>query len=294
MKAVILINAYSTLEHSLYQSKRLKEELEKMGVSTDIRRNNFFATSLNERGEILSKLSDYDFCIYLDKDKYTSRLLEKTGMKLFNSHAAIESCDDKMTTAILLSNNGISIPKTLPGMLCYDPSAQITEETLTYIIKELGLPVIVKTSYGSLGKGVFKADDLNELRALAEQVKCMPHLFQSYISSSYGRDIRVIIIGGKYVTAIMRQSYYDFRSNLEIGGVGSTIEPTMEVRRMCEKAAKILNLDYCGIDVLFGTQGYFLCEVNSNAFFRGVEEVTGVNIARLYAEHILAIIKEGR
>jgi len=45
-------------------------------------------------------------------------------------------------------------------------------------------------------------------------------------------------------------------------------------------------LDYCGVDVLPDKDGYLLCEVNSNAFFDGIESVTGINVARAYAEYI--------
>jgi len=69
LKGLILINAYSSLESFLYQSKRMKAELEDMGVETDIRRNDFFAVGI-EKGQIESNLSGYDFVIYLDKDMY--------------------------------------------------------------------------------------------------------------------------------------------------------------------------------------------------------------------------------
>ena len=55
---------------------------------------------------------------------------------------------------------------------------------------------------------------------------------------------------------------------------------------MCEKAARHICPDYCGIDVLFGGDGYLVCEVNSNAFFGGIERVTGVNVAREYAQYM--------
>lgn len=291
MRAVILINAYSRLEHGLYQSARLKEELEKLGVVTDIRRNNFFATAVSDCGEAISRLSEYAFCIYLDKDKYTSYLLEKAGMRLFNRHDAVEACDDKMTTFIHLANNGIPMPHTLPGLLCYDPSEAISDDTLERVEHELGYPVIIKTSYGSLGKGVYKADNRAELRREAERVKCMPHLFQRFVGSSYGKDIRVAVIGGKYIAAMERCSSGDFRSNLELGGSGRAVVPPDEVVRMCEKVADILNLDYCGVDVLYGEHGYFVCEVNSNAFFRGLEAATGLNIARAYCDHILDSVR---
>ena len=43
-----------------------------------------------------------------------------------------------------------------------------------------------------------------------------------------------------------------------------------------------------GVDLLIGKNGEpVLCEVNSNAFFHLAEEVTGVNVAKSYVEHIL-------
>ena len=54
------------------------------------------------------------------------------------------------------------------------------------------------------------------------------------------------------------------------------------------KVAFALKLDYCGIDFLLKKDGNFvLCEVNSNAFFSGFEKVTGVNVAKEYAEYII-------
>ena len=56
--------------------------------------------------------------------------------------------------------------------------------------------------------------------------------------------------------------------------------------------AEILQLDYCGIDILFGDNDTpLVCEVNSNAFFEGIEGTTGVNVAREYAKHILRTIQ---
>ena len=287
MKGVILTNAYKDIPQTRSQCARLKEELEKLHVSIDIMRNDFFAAYITSGGEIASKLSGYDFCIYLDKDKYISYMLEKAGIRLFNSAQAIELCDDKMTTALALSNSGIPMPKTLPGLLCYDEGAPLNEQALRIVEEELGYPVIVKSSFGSMGTGVFKAENFEQLKGAASALKMQPHLFQQYITESAGRDIRVIVIGGKAVAAMERISGGDFRSNIAIGGRGLKIDMPVQVREMAEKAAALLNLDYCGADILFGKEGFYLCEVNSNAFFDGIEAATGVNIAKLYANHIV-------
>ena len=110
------------------------------------------------------------------------------------------------------------------------------------------------------------------------------------MGSSFGRDIRVIVIGGQCVAAMIRQSNGDFRSNLELGGVGTPMTPSTELKTLCEKVAFVLHLDYCGIDVLFGENGYLICEVNSNAFFGGIESVTHINIAERYAKYICSVM----
>ena len=289
-KAIIITNAYSTLPTGMNQAERLKTEFERLGVNAEIRRNGFFA-SLDKEGKIINRLCGYDFCVYLDKDKYTSALLEKAGLRLFNSHAAVRVCDDKMETHLALSGHGIPMPPTIAGLLCYNAGAAVKADDIDFIEKTLGYPVIVKRSYGSLGNGVYKADDRCELEALCEKLKCAPHLFQKFISSSAGKDLRVIVIGGKAVAAMQRKSETDFRSNLELGGTAKPSEIDDCLRNICELTAKTLNLDYCGIDVLYGENGeYLVCEVNSNAFFGGIERVTGANIASLYAEYICSKI----
>lgn len=289
-KCLILINAYSRLQSSLNQSERHKVELEKLGVCVDILPNDFFAAQIDGFGNIKNRVEGYDFCIYLDKDKYISQMLEKSGLRLFNSHEAISFCDDKMLTSITLANNRIPMPKTLAGLLCYDEGAEIDGKTFKHIENELGYPLVVKTCYGSLGKGVFKADNRAELIKIANKLKCTPHLFQQFVKSSAGRDIRVIVIGGKFIASMVRSSNVDFRSNLELGGTAEAFNPPQEVISLCERTAMLLKLDYCGIDVLFGEGGYYICEVNSNAFFGGIENTTKVNIAKAYAEYIVSSV----
>ena len=261
-RALILVNAYSKLKNSLNQSARLREEFALLGVRADVRLNDGTVCGCGEGGTLENHVADYDFCVYLDKDKYAARMLEKCGMRLFNGAAAIETCDDKMLTCIALAGNGVPMPDTIPAPLCYDPAEPVSERLLDGVVGRLGLPVVVKSCYGSLGAGVYRADD----RA--------------------GRDARVIVIGGEVAAAMERRSRGDFRSNLELGGSGSPLSPDGELSALCRKVARLICPDYCGIDVLFGREGYMICEVNSNAFFGGMERVTGINVAAAYARYI--------
>lgn len=289
-KGLILVNAYYNIPSYLNQATRLKEELSRLGVLCDVVKSD--ALRLCITGGNVSPLADgYSFCIYLDKDKYLSLMLEKLGLRLFNPHSAVCACDDKMTTEILLAGNGIPVPDTVGGPLCFLKDADVCEGFLDRVERELGYPLIAKESFGSLGKGVYKIDDRAKLRRISRKLMRVPHLFQKYVASSYGRDVRVTVVGGNVIAAMKRESAGDFRSNLELGGKGVPFSPDAKLRELSVRTASLLSLDYCGIDWLFGENGDFvLCEVNSNAFFGGIEKVTGVNVAKAYAEHILKTI----
>lgn len=275
-KAIILVNAYTQSQSELNQPNRIREELEARGVCAQICRNGFFAENFTREKA--------DFVVYLDKDKYAARLLEKKT-RLFNRAEAVELCDDKMLTHIALQ--GVPMPETLAGALCYTPSVPVRKDVLDEAERRLGYPMILKESFGSLGKGVYKADTREELETLAENLKCKPHLFQKFIVRSAGSDLRVIVIGGKAVGAMRRVSKDDFRSNAELGGIGESVPLDAQAAELAERVANILKLDYCGVDLLYGDRGYLLCEVNSNAFFGTFERVTGINVAALYTGYMI-------
>lgn len=293
MKGLILKNAFFSATEYDTQAERLKEELEALSVETDVLRNDSFPVSVD--GNIRNRLRGYDFCIYLDKDKYILKALELSGLRTFNRYDAIETCDDKMTTCLALSGHGIDMPLTLPGMLCYDRRAEIPEEKADIIGETLGYPLVVKTAYGSRGTGVFLVNDRRELLAKMRELKLTPHLFQKFIPESRGKDLRVIVIGGKVIGGMIRKSESDFRSNVALGGKAEACPVSEQAARICRRCAEILGLDYCGIDLLYGKdQKPLVCEVNSNAFFYGFERTTGINVARQYAEYIIGRLhKEG-
>ena len=286
----VILNPFQIPGETLHQAERLKSEFNKLGVSVDIITDLFLRTVLN--GDTLNcDLLGYDFAIYLDKDKYQSEILQKLGLRIFNTHEAVRVYDDKACTYIALSQKDIAMPKTVFGALCYFSDLAVKDEWADDIISKLGLPVIVKESFGSMGKGVHLAKNKAELLALMNTVKLRPHIFQEYIGEKQGVDVRVIVIGGKVKCAMKRINKGDFRSNIAQGGLGEKIELDQNFIETAEKCAKTLGLDYCGVDLLFGKNGQpIVCEVNSNAFFSGIEGATGYNVAKAYAEHVIIVI----
>ncbi len=291
MRGIVIINGYPTEKKFFTQGERIRRSLQALGVQTDIFKNGDVYAYIENRAKI-SLPKAYDFAVYLDKDKYMGRLLEQAGLRLFNSASAVELCDDKMSTYLALSESGLRLAKTLPAPLCYNKDATVNEDFLQNVARELGFPLVVKTSYGSFGKGVHLVHGMPELRKIAGELLHVPHFYQAYIEESAGRDVRVIVIGGKALGGMERVAKEgEFRSNIELGGSGRKIELAQEYVSVAETAAKVLGLDYCGVDLLEGKDGPIVCEVNSNAFFEGFERALDIDVSAAYADYILEVLK---
>ena len=288
MKGTILVNPYDDHPVQKRKAARMAAELNLLGAETEILPNYCLAAWVGE-GRIRCDLHT-DFVLYFDKERILPRLLEKSGIRVFNSARATEICDDKMLTHATLAECGIPMPDTIAGPLCYEPRAVETDAYIRKATETLGLPLVVKECHGSFGEQVYLCDNAKELKAKLEEIKTKPYLLQRFEKDSRGRDMRVIVIGGKTVCGMLRTNERDFRSNAALGGRCEGVTVPSDIAEMCEKAAEIIGLDYCGIDVLL-TDPPKLCEVNSNAMFEMAERATGFNVARAYAEHIVKTVK---
>lgn len=291
-QGIVLVNAFIRSEGAIRQAERVAQELRLRGVGARIEKNGNFLCAV--RGSRVELSEEMDFCVYLDKDKYLPRMLEKCGVRLFNTAEAVELCDDKMLTYIALAGEGVSIPDTLPAPLCYYADAKVSDGFVRGVEERLGYPLIAKKSFGSWGMDIELIEGARKLKETAERFRMSPHLFQKYISAHRGEDHRVIVIGGRAVAWMKRKNDGDFRSNIECGGRGYREDLSPDFLRTAERCAQILGLDYCGVDLLDDGGKPVVCEVNSNAFFNEAERVTGINIAGAYAEHIVKTLQYGK
>ena len=285
MNGIIITN--QDIGHNAYKIKRFTEEGKKLGISLSHYINNGSLAVIKDNNLVIN-LPKADFVIYLDKDIYLARILERAGFRLFNNADFIKMCDDKMLTNIACSNRGINMPKTIAGPLFY--SNEIKEENLRFldsVEKELGYPLVFKKVYGSLGTGVFLVHNKEELVSLYKENCRQPLQFQEYIASSFGKSLRVLIIDKKIIGAFQRYNEVDFRSNYGNTASSKEYPLTGKYLKLAEKIASEFEIEYAGIDLLFGENDEpLLCEINSNAFFEEFEKVTHINVAKLFMEMV--------
>ena len=242
-----------------------------------------------------TRTEEPEFILFWDKDTRLARHLEQQGYPVFNSSKAIAACDDKSLTHLALMIAGIPMPRTIVAPMTFDNIGYTNTDFLKEVSERLGFPMVVKECFGSFGQQVYLAKEPEELKGLVDRIGTKPMLFQEFIASSSGRDVRLQVVGSKVIAAMYRYSLNgDFRANLTIGGKMLPYEPTKEQCELAIRCCEVLGLDYAGVDLLFGEDGTTLvCEVNSNAHFKNIYDCTGVNAADAILSHIVDKLKVG-
>ena len=283
MKAWLVVNSFMNTEKfkNLYQM--LSFAFNKRSISLEIK------TASDISLEVGKKINDKSaFVIFWDKDIYLAQRLEQQGFKLFNSAKAVELCDNKILMYQELAKNNLRIPRTFIAPKTFEGLNYSKRDFVNNVIKEIGLPLVIKEAYGSFGEQVYLANTLDEANKIIDQIGYKDFLMQEYITCSKGRDIRINVVGNKAIVSMYRENNNDFRSNISNGGTGYKFEPKQEYVDLAIKASKALGLDYAGVDVMFGPNDEpIICELNSNPQFASTLQYTGVNLAEVIADYIL-------
>ncbi|HLQ73366.1 MAG TPA: RimK family alpha-L-glutamate ligase [Bacillota bacterium] len=268
------------------------EAAKKENIKTTIYKNNELLAYLTH--DHLSILQNEnvtlpDFVISTDKDIYLAKLLELLGVRVFNRADIIHTSDDKILTHQMLAKENIRTPATIVSPKTYLEDVVIDHDLIDQVIEQLSLPLVIKEAFGSFGEQVYLVETKEQLIKQVKVIGNKPFIFQQFIASSYGKDLRLQVVGDEVVASMMRSSKNDFRANITSGGSMEPYEATEEEKQLAIKATKAICADFAGVDLLFGEDGKpIVCEVNSNAHIRNMYTCTGINAA----EYIIRYIKK--
>ncbi|MDQ4140251.1 MAG: 30S ribosomal protein S6--L-glutamate ligase, partial [Bacteroidota bacterium] len=84
----------------------------------------------------------------------------------------------------------------------------------------------------------------------------------------------------------------EFRSNLHRGGTGELIKLSRAEKNAALQAAKVLDLDIAGVDMLQSARGPLILEVNSSPGLEGIEKATKTDIASKIIEYTESLVEK--
>jgi tetrahydromethanopterin:alpha-L-glutamate ligase len=205
--------------------------------------------------------------------------LRELGVPVYNDARAIERSVDKSMTSLLLHAARIPTPPTW--------ATESVAEAQRIVMREsaAGHALVLKPLFGSQGKG------LRLLGAVGGVHRPLPPLDAGFGGLAYlqrfiapvtapGYDWRVLVIGGRAVTAMRRVSTH-WVHNVAQGARCEAAPLTPDLAELAQAAARALDMDYAGVDLMPCATGAIIqvIEVNGVAAWQGLQRITPFNIA---------------
>jgi len=209
------------------------------------------------------------------------RQFEMMNVLALNKSLAVTRSRDKLRSMQLLARKGIGLPVT---------GFARNPDDIDNLIKVVGgAPLVIKLLEGTQGIGVVLAETNKAAESVIQVFMGLNVniMVQEYIKEAGGADIRCLVVGGKVAAAMKRQGPEgEFRSNLHRGGSASLIKITPEERSTAVRAAKIMGLSVCGVDLLRSNHGPVVMEVNSSPGLEGIEKASGKGVAEIIIQYL--------
>lgn len=280
-----------------YSNKRFREEAKKLKCNLQIIDPLDFeiilgkkSPKLHRNGKIFGKTDIVIPRLGASISNYALAVLtqfEMMGVPILNSPISIQQTRDKLRCAQLMSRHDIDMPRTV---IIRQPSGL---KDATDMVG--GFPIILKLISGTQGVGVMLVESMSTLESTLDTLWSLGQdiLIQECVKESVGKDMRVIVVGGKVVAAMRRQARIgEFRANIHRGGSAMPVDVDAEYARTSIDAARIVGLDVAGVDLLESKDGPKVIEINSSPGMEGIEAATKMNIVKTILKYAVKCAEE--
>ncbi|MCH5316558.1 MAG: ATP-grasp domain-containing protein [Eubacterium sp.] len=197
-----------------------------------------------------------DFVINRTNNYGIAEEFEKRGIRVFNPSSLTRLANDKQKCYEFMRDNGIEI---LP-------------------VDYKTPPLVMKPIDGKGGKDVILIKD------------GVPPEKGGYVyqkpATDLGKDLRVWLIGGKIIAAVLRESKTDFRANFCLGGSATPYTLSKDETALIDKISGLLEYDYIGIDFLFNNGKIIFNEIEDSVGARMLYNLTNIDIIEKYCKYI--------
>ena len=248
------------------------------------------------------RLAEYDALFIRETtgiDHYTYRFSKKAeaeGMVVLDDPDSILKCTNKVYLSELLAASKISAPRTLilhkgePLEACSD----------------FGFPIVLKIPDGSFSRGMYKAENLDQVRLFTAKLFRESDLIlaQEFLYTEF--DWRIGILNNAPIFAcqyFMSPEHWQIVKHGESGNATEGGFKTFEltdvpdaVISVATSAARLIGDGFYGVDVKHSSRGTYVIEVNDNPNLdSGVEDaIMGADLYRLILMEFIRRIEKPR
>ncbi len=209
--------------------------------------------------------------------------IEMMGIPVVNPVEGLILARNKYLSLLMLSRNGIPVPKT----------AVVEDPYVAYRFAQSWGSVVIKPIVGSMGFGALKLEDPDVAFVVARTLAQLgqPIYVQQYVEKP-NRDIRVFVVGSQVIAAYYRVQQGSWKTNIAQGARAVPMNRMdSELSEIAIKSCKILGLHYAGVDIAETKDGYVVLEVNASPGWKGLTIATGINPAVHIAKYVIELAR---
>jgi ribosomal protein S6--L-glutamate ligase len=211
------------------------------------------------------------------------RFLSSRGLSIFSDPLRIMRVLDRLSCTVTLRLHDIPMPATTI-------TESVAEAMAT--LNRYGQAVF-KPLYSSKARGMrmFTAgrDDESEIEAFHRENPVM--YIQQKIDLG-GRDLGLVFLGGEYLTTYARcNDGASWNTTTVSGGKYQPYQPPAEIIELARRAQFPFGLDFTCVDVVECAAGPVVFEVSAFGGFRGIQETSDLDPARLYRDYCMAKVQ---
>jgi len=217
------------------------------------------------------------------------RVAERAGVRVFSRAENMLRLIDRLSCTVTLRNAGIPMPET-----------RVTEDVVAAVeaVHAFGSAVF-KPLYSTKARGMCVVEARQPAVAVEAAIRefreANPVMYIQRRVELPGRDMGMVFLGGEYLGSYARVGSGEaWNTTIHSGGRYAACNPGEEVVTLARRAQALFDMDYTTVDVAETPSGHVVFEVSAFGGFRGAHEGIGVDVARLYVEHVLAELGGGR
>jgi ribosomal protein S6--L-glutamate ligase len=192
------------------------------------------------------------------------------GVPWVNGREAVLRSRNKAGVLARLARADLPVPRTTMV------SNPVDDDAVAGALARFDYPVVVKPNSTTRGIGVTTARDLDSVLGVTDYLDLVhdyratgdrSYLLQEYLPNA--RDYRAMIVDGTYAGAVERRLTDDARAegrwkhNVHRGAEAAGVDLPDEHRRLAERVADVLGIDWLGVDLLETDDRLVVSETNA-------------------------------
>ena len=200
------------------------------------------------------------------------KVFESMNVRVVNNARSIESTVDKLYTSYLLNKNEIKCPETY----IFRGQKAASRFISKYNFKS---KLIYKPLFGSQGDNIRLIERPSDLEKIENETNI--YYLQEYLENSPNYDYRVLVINNNDNIKYFYMTRYGetFINNFSKGAKCIKEKLNEDVIELAIKSSRLLNIDFCGVDIIEYKRRYYVIEVNSIPAWKGLQRAESLNIS---------------